>query len=130
MMILSIGLLGMLMMQIYAMKSGRVGRHVTEAARIANDQMEQLQRQSWAATAPTAFTAPIIVNGNESTDAAGIAIAQPFNLSWQIVPFAGVASLRQIEVVVTWQEPGDDPAFPPRRYATTSVRYNGPGTPP
>ena len=83
MVILSIGLLGMLTMQIEAMKSGRVGKHVTDAAQIAQNQMETLQNQSWLASAPTGgWTVPIVVNGMDPTNAAD-AIAAPTGLSVQ-----------------------------------------------
>ena len=54
MVILSIGLISLLTMQIETMKSGRIGRHVTDAGRVAQDQMEVLQNQSWILSAPTA----------------------------------------------------------------------------
>lgn len=131
MVILSIGLLGLLTMQIEAMKAGRVGKHVTDAARIAQDQMETLQNQSWALSAVTAWTAPIIVAGNDATNLAdataaptGRSVQQTFNVDWRIVQPGAVTDLRRIDVRVTWVEPADTPAMPARRYAVSSMRYN------
>ncbi len=132
MVILSIGLLGLLTMQIEAMKSGRVGKHVTDAARIAQDQMEQLQNQSWVASAPTAWTVPTPFLGRvdavnlADTVAApiGQSIDQAFNVSWRIVQLGAITDLRRIDVRVTWVEPADIPGMPPRRYAVSSMRYN------
>ncbi len=133
MVILSIGLLGMLAMQIEAMKSSRVGRHVTEAAHVGQSQMEALQSQAWALTAPTGgFTAPVAVNSVEAARAgagAGAPTPQIFNVSWRVTngPPTGappVVKLRTIDVRVTWAEPNDTPNMPLRRYAASSQRYN------
>jgi prepilin-type N-terminal cleavage/methylation domain-containing protein len=133
MVILSIGLLGLLTMQIEAMKSGRIGKHVSDAARIGQDQMEQLQNQSWLASAPTGWTVPTPFVGPR-VDAINLAdtlaaptgqsIDQVFNVSWRIVAVGGITDLRRMDVRVTWVEPGDLPGMPPRRFAISSMRYN------
>ena len=53
--VLAMGLLAMLAMQISAMRGGKYGRHTTEAAQLARDQMEYLHRLDWgdAAVQPT-----------------------------------------------------------------------------
>ena len=131
MVILSIGLLGLLTMQIETMKAGRIGKHVTDAASIAQDQMEALQNQAWAFSAPVAWTVPIVVNGVDPTNLAdltaaptGQSVQQTFNVAWRITQLGAVVDLRQIDVRVTWAEPADDPAMAPRRYAISSMRYN------
>jgi hypothetical protein len=43
---------------------------------------------------------------------------------------AALTQVRQIDVRVTWREPGDRPGMPPRRYAISSFKFNGAGTPP
>jgi hypothetical protein len=43
---------------------------------------------------------------------------------------AGLTQVRQIDVRVTWREPGDLPAMPARRYAISTYKFNGAGTPP
>jgi prepilin-type N-terminal cleavage/methylation domain-containing protein len=64
--ILAVGLVGALSMQVQALSSTSTGRHVTDAMRIGLDQLEALKYQGWAATPPTAWTAPIAVTGPES----------------------------------------------------------------
>jgi len=134
MVILAVGLLGMLAMQIEAMKSNRIGRHVTEAAQVAQNQMEALQNQAWALSGPTGgFTAPIVVQSVEPLRAgAGATVvptAQTYNVSWRIVNGAPIGvpptvRLRTIDVRVTWAEPNDTPGMPLHRYAASSQRYN------
>ncbi|HEX2486818.1 MAG TPA: prepilin-type N-terminal cleavage/methylation domain-containing protein, partial [Myxococcota bacterium] len=59
--LLAFGLLAMLALQMHAMRGGQRGRHYTEAAQIARDQMELMHRTPWAAATvqPTAWTAPV-----------------------------------------------------------------------
>ena len=128
--ILAVGLVGLLLMQIMAMKATRVGRHVTDAARVAQDQMELLHFQPWAAIpAPGAWSVPVVRNSLDVADAAGIGVAQTYNLSWRVSAFPGDPNLRQLDVRVTGNEPGDPPGTPPRRYAVSSVRHDDPGAP-
>lgn len=123
--ILAAGLLAMLAMQISAMRGGRAGRDVTEAARIAQDQMELLHRVDWTDPQmnPTAWTVPTVVNG--AVTGAGPALAQAYNLSWRIQATAD-PNLRLVDVRVTWQEPNQPPGAPPRRYAVSTARHNDP----
>jgi type IV pilus assembly protein PilV len=125
--ILSVGLLGMLSMQIQAMASTRTGRHVSDAARVGLDRLETLKYQSWAATAPTGWTAPLAVTDSDPVAAAGGQVAQVFNVSWRIQDVAGLTGVRQLDVRVTWREPGDPPGMPPRRYAVSSLKCSGCG---
>jgi type IV pilus modification protein PilV len=133
--ILAVGLLGMLSMQLQAMSSTSTGRHVTDAARIGLDQLETLKYQSWASTAPTAWTAPVVVTGAEAVAPVAVvagapaAVPQAFNISWRISAVAGLVDARQIDVRVTWRENGDHAGMPPRRYAVSSFKYRGAGTP-
>ncbi len=133
--ILAVGLLGMLSMQLQAMRSTSTGRHVTDASRIGLDQLETLKYQSWVSTAPIAWTVPIVVSSNPEAvfvpnlPSGAAAIAQNFNVSWRITGVAGLVDARQIDVRVTWVEQGDTPAMPPRRYAVSSFKYRGAGTP-
>ncbi len=133
--ILAVGLLGMLSMQLEAMSSTSTGRHVTDAARIGLDQLETLKYQSWAATPVTAWTAPVAVTSNPEAvfvpnlPSGAAPIAQNFNVSWRITGVAGLVDARQIDVRVTWREVGDTPAMAVRRYAVSSFKYRGAGTP-
>jgi type IV pilus assembly protein PilV len=128
--ILAVGLLGTLSMQIQALSATSTGRHVTDAMRIGLDQLEALKYRGWAATPPTAWTVPIVVSAPESVAARAGENRQQFNVSWRVQAVAGLLQVRQIDVRVTWREPGDDPAMPLRRYAVSSYKFNGAGTPP
>jgi prepilin-type N-terminal cleavage/methylation domain-containing protein len=128
--ILAIGLLGALSMQVQALTGNSTGRHVSEAMRIGLDQLEALKYQGWAATPVTAWTAPVVVTGPEAVAARAGELRQQFNVSWRIQAVAPLTLVRQIDVRVTWREPGDAPALPLRRYAVTSFKFNGAGTPP
>jgi hypothetical protein len=57
-------------------------------------------------------------------------VPQIFNVSWRVQAVGGLTAARQIDVRVTWREAGDTPAMPVRRYAVSSLKYNGAGTPP
>jgi prepilin-type N-terminal cleavage/methylation domain-containing protein len=133
--ILAVGLLGMLSMQLKAMSATSAGRHVTDAARIGLDQLETLKYQSWTSTAPSAWTAPVVVIGPEAVAPAAVVAGAPapnpqvYNVSWRVSAVAGLSDARQIDVRVTWREPGDTPTMPLRRYAVSSFKYNGAGTP-
>jgi hypothetical protein len=128
--ILAVGLIGMLSMQVHALSSTSTGRHVSDALRIGMDQLERLKSQGWAATPATAWTAPIVVTGPEAVAVPAGANPQQFNVSWRIQNVAGLTQVRQIDVRVTWREAGDPPGMPLRRYAVTSFKLNGGGTPP
>ncbi len=127
MMILCVGLLGMLSMQMQALSSTRTGRHVSDAARVGLDRLETLKYQSWATTAPTGWTAPLVVTSADPVAAAGGQVPQVFNVSWRIQDVAGLTGVRQLDVRVTWREPGDRPGVPARRYAVSTLKCNGCG---
>jgi type IV pilus assembly protein PilV len=128
--ILAIGMLGMLSMQVQALSGTSTGRHVSDAMRIGLDQLEQLKYQGWAATPVTAWTPVVNVTGPEAISTPAGATPQTFDVSWRVQAVAGLSDVRLIDVRVTWREPGDPPAMPPRRYAVSSFKYNGAGTPP
>jgi hypothetical protein len=66
-------------MQLHAMRSGSSGRHATQAAAIAQSQMEQLQRLRWTSLATTAgaFTAPVAVNHTVQADVDQVEMPTP-----------------------------------------------------
>ena len=126
MVILAFGLIAMLAMMTASMAGGRVGKHATDAARIARDQLELFHRLDWTAVAPTAgFTAPVQVATN--VEYAGAAQQEmAYGLSWRITNHPTDGSLRMIDVIVTWTEGDDLAAMAPRRVAMSSARYNNP----
>lgn len=124
--LLAFGLLAMLALQLHAMRGGQRGRHYTEAAQIARDQMELMHRTPWldAAVQPTGWTIPVAVTNDVELEGGGNAQEQAFNVDWRVT--ANGADLRQFDVRVTWYEPNDPPPPTPprRRYAITSLRFN------
>ena len=142
--ILSFGLLGLAAMQLHAMRDGSTGRYTTDAARVARDQMEQIQRMPFgtvAAAAGLGWQAPAWVN------VAGFAVGQMpvqvqtapgadpnagvvqvYNVAWNVTTVPGDANLLNIDVEVTWNEINRPNAKPTRTGLPTvtlsSVRYN------
>jgi Tfp pilus assembly protein PilV len=126
--ILAGGLLAMLALQISAMRQGRVGRDFTEAAFIAQDRMEQLQRLGWAdpQVQPTGWTAVVNRQGALTGGGGGGAqVAEVYGVQERITATAD-ANLRLIDVRVTWVEPNAPAAAPAKRYAISSQKYNSP----
>lgn len=126
--ILAVGLLGLLAIQVEAMQSGRTGRHVTEAARIARDRMETFQRLDWgdADLQDTGgWAGPDTVDNTVTLPDGSTVTEQSFEVEWRIEDHATNTNLRFIDVRVTWSE-GGGPNPEPKRYAVSSVRHNDP----
>ena len=129
--LLSIGLLGMLALQTHAMRGSQLGRHYTDAAQVARDEMERLFRLDWDDLDPTDWTAlENRVPHEIQRDGDDNAIEQTFSVSWRIVDDVVAdptppTDVRTVDVRVTWYEGNDDPTEAPRRrYAMTSSRFN------
>ncbi len=124
--ILSVVMMAMLAMQFHALRGGKTGRHVTQAAQIARDRMEFFHRINWA-DPDMADTAGWMLAGeiiDTQVDAVGGAVTvneQRYTVDWQIQDLA--ADLKQIDVRVTWREPSDPVGMAPRRFAATSMRF-------
>ena len=117
-MILGSGLLAVAAMQIQAMDYGRRGRHQTQAATIAQNQIESLQRRPWVALTPTAgWTASTTVN--HVVNDGGSRTEQSYEVSWRIVNRV-VGLTRAIDVRVNW----DEVKRPGREYSISGIRYN------
>lgn len=117
--ILAFGLLAMAAMQLTAMSGGRAGRHSTQAAVVARDQMETFQRLAWATVAPTGgWTAPITVS---SVPDGGPGTEQSYALTWRITN-VDANWIKNVDVRVTWNEPN----FTGRTLTLSSTRYNDP----
>jgi len=124
--VLSVGLLGMLAMQTQALQGSRHGKHVSEAARFAEEQIEFLHRQPWAAIPVSNWSTPRVVNG--SVNGTGPSAPQQYSISFRVA--AGPdTDLRLIDVAVTWTMPDAPAATPARVYNISSVRHRDPGTP-
>ena len=128
--LLSFGLLAMLALQLHAMRGGQVGRHYTQAAQVARDRMELLQRLPWD-HADVLPTGGWVADGNATAMVENETLGQTqemlYTREYRVVADAAQPTLlRQIDVRVTWYEENDPapPAPPRRRYAITSVRFN------
>ena len=130
--VLALGLLAMLAMQVSAMRSGKYGRHTTQAAQLARDQMEYLHRLDWddADVQPTGWTVDFKGSGVLETmqveSAAGTRQEMTYNVSYRVTNDAADSNLRHMDVRVTWTELNAPPGAPPRRYAMSTIRHNDP----
>ena len=130
--VLAMGLLAMLAMQVSAMRGGKYGRHTTEAAQLARDQMEYLHRLDWgdAAVQPTAWTVDFKgTPGPETVElesASGTQEEMTYNVSYRVTNDALSTNLRLVDVQVTWTEMDAPPGAPLRRYAMSTIRHDDP----
>lgn len=142
--ILGFGLLGLAAMQLHAMREGSTSRYSSDAARIARDQMEQIQRMPFAtvgAAAGAGFQAPPWINvagfapGQlpvqiQTAPAAppGAGLVQVYNVAWNVNTVPGDPNLLSVDVEVSWTEINRPNAKPTRTGLPTvtlsSVRYN------
>lgn len=142
--ILGFGLLGLVAMQMHAMREGSTSRYASDAGRIARDQMEQIQRMPFAVFAAPAglgFQAPPWINvagfapGQIPVQVQTIAGAPPgaglvqvYNVAWNVSTVPGDPNLFNVDVEVTWVEPHRLNAKLTRTGLPTvtlsSVRYN------
>ena len=125
--LLALGLLSMLALQLHAMRGSQLGRHYTQAAQIARDRMELIQRLPWddAAAQPAAWTTPIQEQAMVDSSY-GPTQEQSYDVSWEITADPTRPTLlREVSVRIEWYEANDDPGNPPlRRYAISSMKYN------
>jgi Tfp pilus assembly protein PilV len=124
--ILAVGLLAMLAMQVSAMRSGKYGRHTTQAAQLARDQMEFLHRLDWAHAdmQPTGWT-PLVPIAVTVESASGPQQEMVYNVSYRVTNDAD-PNLRLVDVRVTWTEMNAPPGAPLRRYAMSTIRHDDP----
>ena len=117
-----VGMLTLSAMQLHSLQAASSGRHSTQAAAIAESQMEQLQRVTWTQVAPTAGWAPA-VTVNNSVQAGTAITEQVYTLDWRITDAVADWS-RTIDVRVRWNEP----KRPNRSVVFSSIRYNREGS--
>ena len=120
--VFAIGMLALSAMQLHAMRAGSGGRHTTQAAAIAQSQMEQLQRLRWTELAETggSFTSPVTRSNVVQADPDQTEMA--YALAWRVADVEA-GWTRSIDVRVTWDEPGR----PNRSVVLSSLRYNREG---
>jgi prepilin-type N-terminal cleavage/methylation domain-containing protein len=118
--ILATGLLAVSAAQLYAMRGGRSGRHTTDAAEIAQTQIEELNRLAWtdANLAQTAGWTPAVTRDREIETEGAPVVEQTYSLTWRITNVNNW--VKTIDVRVDW----DEPNRPGRSYTITTVRHN------
>jgi prepilin-type N-terminal cleavage/methylation domain-containing protein len=128
--ILAVGLLTVAAMQLHALRAGASGRDLTNAATVARDQMEVVQRMAWASVTPTGWTAPPWINvpGYAAgqvpilvdSAAAGPLAQQVYNVQWRVTNVGGQPDLRNVDLQIRWNEPNR----PNHTLMLSSVRWN------
>jgi len=130
--VLALGLLAMLAMQVSAMRGGKYGRHTTQAAQMARDQMEFLHRLDWndAMVQPTAWTVDFMGTAGpeivEVESANGPQEEMTYTVAYRVTNDAADTNLRLVDVRVTWTEMNAPPGAPLRRYAMSTIRHDDP----
>lgn len=105
--ILGVGILAMLAAQITALQQTSQGRHATEAAQVARDQMEFLQRLPWshAAVQPVGAWRPSrVVSTEVAQTATAVTLEQDFNMDYRVITSALDPDIRMIDVRVQWSD--------------------------
>ena len=116
--ILGVGLLVLAGAQLRAMGGNQSGRHLSQGALIAQNQLEQLVGSSWSALVPGGWTPPITI-ATSVDDGRGGATEQNYTASWlvqDVIP----NETRSIDIRVTWTEPGGRA----RSVAASTFRFN------
>jgi len=116
--ILGVGLLTLAGAQLRALEGNQSGRHLSQGALVAQNQLEQLVRSSWSALVPGGWTPPIVIS-TDIDDGRGGAVEQNYSASWliqDVVP----NETRSIDIRVTWTEPGGRT----RSVAASTFRFN------
>ncbi|MDH3213436.1 MAG: prepilin-type N-terminal cleavage/methylation domain-containing protein [Myxococcales bacterium] len=116
--IFAFGMVTLSSMQLHAMQGRSSGRHTTQAAAIAQTQMERLQQQAWASVAPTAGWAPAVTVAN-TVQSSPDRVEQAYTVDWRIADLVA-GWTRTIDVRVQW----DEPKRPGRSLVISGVRFN------
>jgi type IV pilus assembly protein PilV len=122
MVVLGIGLLGVTVMQVTALREGAKGHHTSTALSIARDHYEQMLRMPYSGTnlAPVAWTNPPWINNAGYSpgevpvvvsDATGnISTEQVYRVFYRVSADTGIApdppnpDLRLVDIEVRWDE--------------------------
>jgi Tfp pilus assembly protein PilV len=124
--VLSVGILGMMAAQITALQQNNQGRHSTEAAQLARDQMEFIQRLPWthpAVAVSASWTAPR--TSSVTVQRAGGQTGyteQQFDTAWRVAAGA-TPELRRIDVRVQWTEDQGGTSAP-RSFVMSALKVN------
>lgn len=116
--ILGVGLLAVAGAQVSAIQGSQNGRHLTQGAIVAQNQIERLNGSIWTDLVPAGWTAPVARDTNVD-DGNGGAIEQSYSVSWRFLNLV-LNETRIIDVRVTWTEPNGRN----RSLATSTIRFN------
>ncbi|MDG2334406.1 MAG: prepilin-type N-terminal cleavage/methylation domain-containing protein [Myxococcota bacterium] len=116
--ILGVGLLALAGAQLGALQGNQSGRHLSQGALVAQNQLEQLVGRSWTALVPVTWTAPITIS-TVIDDGQGGATEQDYQASWLIQDVI-VGETRSIDIRITWTEPSGRA----RSVAASTLRFN------
>jgi prepilin-type N-terminal cleavage/methylation domain-containing protein len=125
--ILATGLLAVSAAQLYAMRGGRTGRHTTDAAEIAQQQIEQFQRMAFNDLVSTAGAwappSPGLARSTSIGTPGAPVVEQDYSLQWRVTNTIGPSGqvfIKTIDVRVQW----DEPNRPGRTYTISTIRHN------
>jgi prepilin-type N-terminal cleavage/methylation domain-containing protein len=119
--ILGVGLLALAAMQLHALRFGRSGRHTSDAAVVARNEMERLQGLPWAHADlnPTGAWVVLPDVDLDVDSAAGTVTEQSYALRRRVTNLIPNRT-RSVDVRVQWSEP----ERPNRSFTLTSVLVN------
>jgi type IV pilus modification protein PilV len=117
--VLTFGLLGVAAMQLYSLRQGQVGKHTTQASILAQDQVENLMRSSFAAILPTAGWQTITTVTNSIVTNSGTREEVVFTVDQRISNVA-VGFTKSVDVRVSWADADD----PNRALVISTLRYD------
>jgi Tfp pilus assembly protein PilV len=122
--ILSVGILAMFAAQITALEQTTQGRHTTDAAQIARDQLEFLQRLPWTHTAvlPSAgWKAVRLVTTTVSRQGTASVQEQDFNMDYRVTTSVLDPAIRTVDVRVQWSDDDSGAGVAQRVYTMSSL---------
>lgn len=117
--ILAFGLLGVAAMQLYSLRQGQVGKHTSQAATVAHDRLERLNRMNFTALNPAGTWQNVgtvtetIVAASGNRDEAVYTVEE--RITNVVVNFT-----KNVDVRVTWSEAED----PNKTVVISTRRYS------
>jgi prepilin-type N-terminal cleavage/methylation domain-containing protein len=116
--ILGVGLLAVAGAQVKSIQGSQSGRHLTQGAIVAQNQIERLARSRWTSLVPAGWTVPIATT-TQVEDGNGGATEQTYTVAWRFLDLLANET-RTIDVRVNWTEPDGRN----RSLATSTIRFN------
>jgi len=131
--ILAFGMLTLALMQLYAMRQGSAGRHTGDGTAIARSYLEQASRVPWSTLDAAVTAGGWQTPGWAGTPTAATVVNRPggasnsteksYTIQWRVTNVGSTAPicLRDVEVRVTWTEPGSSSS---KSHVLGTRRYN------